>query len=41
MYAYILKTGADFSKGCAHPAMQLPISATHPCCPSFRESTRE
>ena len=25
-----LKSGADFSKGCAHPAMQPPIPATHP-----------
>src|SRR5829696_1592178 len=25
-----LKSAADFSRGCAHPAMQPPISATHP-----------
>ena len=25
-----LKLDADFSRGYAHPAMQLPISATHP-----------
>src|SRR5829696_4029036 len=25
-----VKLGADFSRGCAHPAMQPPISATHP-----------
>jgi hypothetical protein len=25
-----LKSDADFSRGCARPAMQPPISATHP-----------
>src|SRR5215203_6299832 len=30
MYAYISEMAADFSRGCAHPAMQPPISATHP-----------
>src|SRR5215218_9361718 len=25
-----MKPGADFSRGCAHPAMQPPIPATHP-----------
>jgi hypothetical protein len=25
-----VRLGADFSKGCAHPAMQRPFSATHP-----------
>jgi len=25
-----LKLVADFSRGCAHPAMQPPIPATHP-----------
>jgi hypothetical protein len=25
-----LKSAADFSRGCAHPAMQALISATHP-----------
>jgi hypothetical protein len=25
-----LKLAADFARGCAHPAMRPPISATHP-----------
>jgi hypothetical protein len=33
MYAFIPKIGADFSRGCAHPAMQPSISATHPPLP--------
>jgi len=28
-----VKLGADFSRGCAHPAMPALISATHPRCP--------
>jgi hypothetical protein len=31
-----LKPGADFPRGCAHPAAQPPISATHPLT-SIRE----
>src|SRR5215207_11195929 len=38
MYAYICKSGADFSTRCAHPAMQPPIFATHPR-PLIRELT--
>jgi hypothetical protein len=30
MYACICEIGADFSRWCAHPAMQPLISATHP-----------
>jgi hypothetical protein len=29
MYVCIPEIGADFSRRCAHPAMQPPISATH------------
>src|SRR5215212_158451 len=36
-----MKLGADFSRGCAHPAMQPPISATHPPLLDSRISSPE
>jgi hypothetical protein len=30
MYACLYEIRADFSRGCAHPAMQPPIPTTHP-----------
>jgi len=32
-----LRLDANFCRGCAHPAMQPPISATHPHHPGIRE----
>jgi hypothetical protein len=32
-----VKLGADFSRGCAHPAARPLISATHPHHPAIRE----
>jgi hypothetical protein len=34
-----VELGADFSRGCARPAMQPPISATHPHRLAIRELT--
>jgi hypothetical protein len=33
MYACVNKSESDFSRGCAHPAAQPPISTTHPTAP--------
>jgi hypothetical protein len=34
-----LKFGADFSRGCAHPATRPLISMTHPHSLTIRESS--